>query len=73
MKLLLLTILLSAGSAFAWCPNDQNYAICVKQEEIQKQLDQLKKVQQMNAYQQTQPKEIRQQCYQNVFGVIECK
>jgi len=73
MKLLLIALMLASSTAFAYCPYDQNYNNCVQLEQMQKQLQQQQQLNQMNYHQSQQPSNIRQQCYQNVFGVIECR
>lgn len=91
MKSLLIALMLTSGTAFAFCPYDQNYTNCMQVqnqiqqqqrqieeqkrqfEQQQRQIEQQQRLNQMNYNQAQQPKNIRQQCYQNVFGVIECR
>lgn len=73
MKNLVLILTFASSAAFAYCPYDQNYNNCVQLEQMQKQLQQQQQLNQMNYHQSQQPSNIRQQCFQNVFGVIECR
>jgi predicted metal-dependent peptidase len=55
---------------------EQQEALRQQQEQnrqMQQQLDQQRRLNEMNAHQAQQPYGIRQQCHQNVFGVIECR
>lgn len=73
MKHIITILALVSGSAYAYCPFDQNYNNCVQLQQIQQQLEQQQRLNNMNYHQSQQPSNIRQQCYQNVFGVIECR
>jgi hypothetical protein len=42
-------------------------------DQIQRQLEQQRRLNEMNAHQAQQPPGFRQQCFINVFGVMECK
>ena len=40
---------------------------------MQKQMEQQRRLNELNSHNSQQPNGFRQQCYQNVFGIIECK
>jgi hypothetical protein len=42
-------------------------------DQMQRQIEQQNRLNQMNAHQAQQPPGFRQQCFINVFGVMECK
>lgn len=81
MKHIITILALVSGSAYAFCPSGPNFWNCWEQEmnqqrqqqQMNQMLEQQQRLNNMNYHQSQQPANIRQQCYQNVFGVIECR
>lgn len=73
MKHILTILALVSSSAYAYCPYDQNYNNCVQMEQMQQQINQQQELQHRQAHEAQQPRGWGQQCFRNIYGVVECR